>query len=142
MKFRWRYLVVAGGLMLAAVLVAGCEEKLIEPFPDMTPPAEGTGGIRGHMHGGPTEAVLCSEEWEIGGELMPAVSCPGSEQTASLDVSENDLFFFDGLEPGDYWLLGKGDLAQEWYLIGDHGHKVAVKEGEWTDVVTFGVEGS
>ena len=142
MKHAWRYLVVVGGLMLAAMLAAGCEEELIESFPDMTPPAEGRGGIRGHMHGGPTKAVLCSEEWDIEGEPMPAVNCAGSEWTADVDASENDLFFFDEVEPGDYWLVGKGELDQEWYLIGEHGHRVTVKEGEWTDVVTFGVQGS
>jgi hypothetical protein len=142
MKFAWGHLMVIGGLMLAATLAVGCEEKLIEPFPNMTPPAEGKGGIRGHMHGGPTKAALCSEEWNIGGELLPAVSCPGSESTASVDASENDLFFFDELEPGDYWLLGKGELFPSWYLIGEHGHRVTVKEGEWTDVATFEVEGS
>ena len=72
---------------------------------------------------------------------MATVSCPGSEQIADVDASENDLFFFDELESGDYWLVGKGDLSQEWYLIGEHGHKVTVKEGRWTDVVTFGVQG-
>lgn len=142
MNLPWRYLAVAGGLMLVAVLGAGCEEDLIESFPEMTPPAEGTGGIRGHMHGGPTKAALCSEEWNIGGELLPAVDCPASEQTADVDASENDLFFFDELEPGDYWLLARGEAFPEWYLIGEHGHKVTVKEGEWSDVVTFDVEGS
>ena len=142
MNLPWRYLAVAGGLMLVAVLGAGCEEELIESFPEMTPPAEGTGGIRGHMHGGPTKAALCSEEWNIGGELLPAVDCPASEQTADVDASENELFFFDELEPGDYWLVGRGEAFPEWYLIGEHGHKVTVKDGEWSDVVSFEVQGS
>ena len=146
MKILWRYVLVVAALMLAAALFVGCEEE-IEPFPDMTPPAAGTGGVRGHMHGDPTRAGLCSEDWEaqtnpLGG-LGLVIVCLGSKQTATIDASENDLFFFDGLEPGDYWLIGIRSMT--WYVIGGvggHGYKVTVKEGQWTDVRSFEFEGS
>ena len=146
MKILWRYVLVVAALMLAAALLVGCEEE-IEPFPDMTPPAAGTGGVRGHMHGDPTSAGLCSEDWEaetnpLGG-LSLVIVCPASKHTATIDASENDLFFFDGLEPGDYWLIGIRSMT--WYVIGGvggHGYKVTVKEGQWTDVRSFKFEGS
>lgn len=177
---------LVGGLVLAAVLVAGCEEELIEPFPDMTPPPASMGGIRGHMHGGASEVVLCTEKWEVewerittfhvGGALSPAeqrerlrelaelaqrdpdeflerlleqtrgqsevmweatANCLGEAWGATVDASANDLFFFEWVEPGDYWLLGKGCTPQDprsWCIIGEHGHRVTVKEGQWTDV--------
>lgn len=182
MKFPWRCLMLVGGLMLMAALVAGCEEERIEPFPDMTPPPASMGGIRGHMHGGASEVVLCTEEWDVEwymGEpdtILPrelpgadwsweeirewsrersrkllesmwkaTASCPGEAWGATIDASANDLFFFEWVEPGDYWLLGKGCTPQDprsWCIIGEHGHRVTVKEGQWTDVPSFEVEES
>ncbi len=147
MKILWRYVLVVAALMLAAALLVGCEEGVIEPFPDMTPPAAGTGGVRGHMHGDPTTAGLCTEDWEARpaapGTLGLEIFCPGSKHTATIDASENDLFFFDGLEPGDYWLIGIRSMT--WWVIGGvggHGYKVTVKEGQWTDLRSFEFEGS
>jgi hypothetical protein len=131
-------LVVAAPIV-AAVLLVACDEQEIEPFPTMTPPPAGTGGVRGHMHGDLTEALLCSEKWDALSGQAPV--CPGSERTATVDASENDLFLFDGLEPGDYWLIGEAPEA--WFMISQvsqGGHKVTVKEGQWTDLRTFGFE--
>ena len=151
MKVRWRCVLVIAALMLVAVLVGGCEEEPKESFPDMTPPAGDTGGIRGHMHGGLTEAFVCSEEWEEAPMLPPLdlgeagawvymFDCPGSAWSTGIDASENDLFFLPGLEPGDYWLIGRGESVPPFYRFGKHGHRVTVKQGQWTDAESLEVK--
>jgi hypothetical protein len=152
MKFRRQWLVVATAIVLVGAAVAGCGEEPKESFPDMTPPAGGKGGIRGHMHGGLTEAFVCSEEWEevpmgprridLGeeGAWVYMFDCPGSAWSANIDASEDDLFFLPGLEPGDYWLIGLGESVPLFYRFGKHGHRVAVNEGRWTNVESLEVK--
>lgn len=155
MRFAWRCVLVVAALMAGSLLVTACggEEEPKDSFPDMTPPAGGKGGIRGHMHGGLTEAFVCGEEWgetlglptqidlgEEGTWALGMFDCPDSAWNASIDNSRNDLFLFDGLESGDYWLIGYGESYPAFYRFGKHGHRVTVKEGQWTDVESLEVK--